>query len=198
LSFAFSPNGQLLASGDFESTIKLWNVKNGQCQQTLQAEAGVCWGLVFHPQGYWLASSHADSKIRLWDINAGECLRVFGRDRETSQAQPLCFSPCGRFLIISSSVEPIARIWDVSTGQCLKILQGHSDLIYAFAYSPKGDTIATGSKDETIKLWNSKTGECLKTLRAPRPYEGMNIAAAKGLTEAQKATLTALGAVDAN
>jgi WD40 repeat protein len=196
LSFAFSPNGQLLASGDFESTIKLWEVKTGQCQQTLQAEAGVCWGLAFHPQGYWLASSHADSKIRLWDINAGECLQVFASDSENSQPQPMCFSPCGRFLVASSSVEPIARVWDVNTGQCLKNLQGHSDLVYALAYNPKGDTIASGSKDETIKLWNPQTGECIKTLRAPRPYEGMNIAAAKGLTEAQKATLTTLGAVE--
>ncbi|MBD2520675.1 hypothetical protein H6G93_38215 [Nostoc sp. FACHB-973] len=50
--------------------------------------------------------------------------------------------------------------------------------------------------DETIKLWDTQTGVCLKTLRADRPYEGMNITEVTGITEAQKATLKALGAIE--
>jgi hypothetical protein len=38
----------------------------------------------------------------------------------------------------------------------------------------------------------------LKTLRIDRPYEGMNITGVTGLTDAQKSTLKALGAVDYN
>ena len=45
-------------------------------------------------------------------------------------------------------------------------------------------------------FWDVQTGECLKTLRIDRPYELMNITGVKGLTEAQKATLKALGAVE--
>lgn len=53
-------------------------------------------------------------------------------------------------------------------------------------------------------LWNVHTGLCiqtlrghnLKTLRPERPYEGMNITGITGLTEAEKATLKALGAVE--
>jgi WD40 repeat protein len=56
--------------------------------------------------------------------------------------------------------------------------------------------LVSGSQDETIKLWNPTTGECLKTLRADRLYEGMNIRGATGLTNAQKATLKALGAIE--
>ena len=39
---------------------------------------------------------------------------------------------------------------------------------------------------------------CLRTLLADRPYEGMNIRGAIGLTAAQKATLKALGAVESD
>jgi hypothetical protein len=39
-------------------------------------------------------------------------------------------------------------------------------------------------------------GVCLYTLRAPRPYEGMNIAGVTGISEAQKVALRALGAVE--
>jgi WD40 repeat protein len=56
--------------------------------------------------------------------------------------------------------------------------------------------LATSSQDETIKLWDINTGDCLKTLRTQRPYEGMNITGVWGITEAQKVTLKALGAVE--
>lgn len=47
-----------------------------------------------------------------------------------------------------------------------------------------------------MKLWDVETGECLRTFWAQRPYEGMDITGATGLTDAQKATLKALGAID--
>jgi WD40 repeat protein len=78
----------------------------------------------------------------------------------------------------------------------LKTFQGHGKEIWSLAFNPQGDTLATGSEDEMIKLWDVKTGECLKMFRANRPYEGMNITGVTGLTEAQKVTLKALGAVE--
>lgn len=56
--------------------------------------------------------------------------------------------------------------------------------------------MASGSGDGTIKRWDVKTGECLKTLISERPYKGVNIKGVTGLTEAEKATLKALGAVE--
>jgi WD40 repeat protein len=58
------------------------------------------------------------------------------------------------------------------------------------------NTLFSSSFDETIKLWNLATGDCLRTLRTLRPYEQMNISGVAGLTEAQKTTLKALGAVE--
>ena len=78
----------------------------------------------------------------------------------------------------------------------MKTLQGHSDSVRAIGFNPDGTIIASGSADETIKVWDVKTGECLKTLRTERPYEWRNITGVTGLTEAQKATLKTLGAIE--
>jgi hypothetical protein len=56
--------------------------------------------------------------------------------------------------------------------------------------------IFSANFNETIKGWEIETGKCLKTLRVSRPYEKMNITNIQGLTEAQKSTLKALGAVE--
>ena len=77
-------------------------------------------------------------------------------------------------------------------------LQGLTQWVWSMAFSPDGKMLATGSEDQTIKFWNVQTGECIKTLRPDRPYERMNITGVTGLTEAQKASLKALGAIDEN
>jgi hypothetical protein len=56
--------------------------------------------------------------------------------------------------------------------------------------------LASCGNDGAIMLWDVQTGELLQTLRRDRPYERLNITGIRGLTEAQKATLRALGAVE--
>jgi WD40 repeat protein len=55
--------------------------------------------------------------------------------------------------------------------------------------------LASGSLDGTIRLWDVVTEECLKILSNNKPYEGMNIVGAHGLTDTQKTVLEELGAI---
>jgi WD40 repeat protein len=84
----------------------------------------------------------------------------------------------------------------MNSGESLKVLRGHNNRITSLSHSPDGQILASTGDDGTIKLWDMRTGECLKTLRSDRPYERMDITGAIGLTEAQKASLKALGAVE--
>jgi WD40 repeat protein len=75
-------------------------------------------------------------------------------------------------------------------------MENHTNWVRSLVFTPDGQTIVSGSLDETIKFWDVKTGDCLKTLKAPRPYENMNISGITGLTEAEKLTLKLLGAFE--
>ncbi|WP_017720806.1 WD40 domain-containing protein [Kamptonema formosum] len=192
-SVAFSPQGKIIASGSRDRTVKLWDAGTGQCLATLHGHEREINSVAFSPDGQLLASASDDKTVRLWDVGTHECLAILqGHD---NWVHSVAFSPQGHILA-SGSIDKTVRLWDVRTHECLAILQGHDHWVPSVAFSPDSSILATGSGDETIKLWDVKTGTLLKTMRAPRPCEGMNITGAAGLTEAQKATLKVLGAVE--
>jgi WD40 repeat protein len=192
-SVAFSPQGNTLASGSADNTVRLWDWTTGKCLKTLQRHTGQVWSVAFSPQGNTLASGSDDRTIKLWDWTTGECLKTL--QGHSNGVKSVAFSPDGETLA-SSSDDQMVRLWNIRTGQCLFTLQGHVGRVWAVAFSPQGLTLASASQDRTIKLWDVHTGACLSTLRAAGPYEGMNITGVTGLTEAQKTTLIALGAVE--
>ena len=53
----------------------------------------------------------------------------------------------------------MVRLWDIATGENNITLTGHRGEATAIAYSPDGNTIATGSYDRTVRLWDADTGK---------------------------------------
>jgi WD40 repeat protein len=192
LSVSFSPNGQWLASGGYEQVIRLWDVATGQCLQTLQAHANRVWSVAFSPDGQLLATGGDDFTIKLWHLATGECVSTFSG--HASAVLEILFHP-DRNCLITGSADRTIKIWSLSTGECLSTLSGHQNWVWSLVFDTQRQVLWSGSQDETVKGWQLNTEACLQTLQPPRPYEGMNITAATGLTEAQKTTLIALGAI---
>ncbi|MEH1864206.1 MAG: NB-ARC domain-containing protein [Nostoc sp.] len=191
-SIAFSPDGQILASGCHDQIVKLWDVNTGQCLQSLQGHTDWLWSVSFSADGQFLASGSSDQTVKLWDVRTGKHLKTL--QGHTSSVYSVSFSADGR-LLASGSGDQMVKLWDISSGQCLKSLSGHTKWVWSLAFSAHDQTLASSSQDDTIRIWDVKTGECLKILRNDRPYQGMNVTGITGITEAQRASLKALGAV---
>lgn len=182
----------ILASGSADQTVRIWNAETGECLQTFTGHHSRIYAVAFNPEGNLLASASADTTVKIWDVKSGKCLYTL------SEHQNWVYSVtfCGEGNLLSSgSADHTVRLWDVKTGECLCVCAGHTHQVCAIAASPDGSILASGSQDQTLRLWDVQTGKCLKTLIAPRLYEGMKIAGAKGLTSAQIMTLEALGAI---
>jgi WD40 repeat protein len=192
-SVRFSPCGKLLASGSFDDSVKLWDIKTGNCIKTLTGHRNWVWSVAFSLDGQTLASGSADQTVRVWDVKTGNCIKILTGHGDWVWS--VAFNPDGKTLV-SSSYDRTVRLWDISTGICMRTLTGHTREVFSVTVSPDGQTLASGSADQTARLWDVKTAECLKILKTPGLYEGMNITGVTGLTEAQKATLKAFGAVE--
>ncbi len=190
---AFTPDGTVLASGSDDQTIRLWDVMTGLNLTALAGHAGRVRTIAFSPDGDLLASGSEDQTIRLWDVKSGVCSSVL--KGHAGWIRSVAFSPDGS-LLASGSEDQTIRLWDVTTGLCLTVLQSHVNRVRCVAFSPSGDMLASSSDDGTIKIWDLRV--CVKTLASERPYERMNISYSQGMTEAQKANLCALGAIEEN
>ncbi|MEH2269867.1 MAG: NB-ARC domain-containing protein [Nostoc sp.] len=192
-SITFSPDSHTLASGSHDRTVKLWDATLDQCLKTLQGHTEWVWAVGFSSDGRILASGSGDQTIKLWDVSTGQCLRTL--EGHTNSVYSVAFSADG-CILASGSGDQTVKLWDICTGSCLRTLSGHTRWVWSVGFSPDGKTVVSCSEDETIKIWDVETGECLKTLRSKSPYEGMNITSITGLTESQKDTLKALGAIE--
>jgi WD40 repeat protein len=192
-SIAFHPRGLWLASGSDDQAIRLWEVATGLCVRVMQGHQGWVMSVAFSPEGDLLASGSADQMIKIWDMKTGHCLRTLTGHHQ--RVVSVAFSPNGQYLASGGS-DCTVRLWAAKTGVLLKTFTGHTRPVWSVAFHPVTAVLASGSEDETINLWNIETGDCIKTFKIDRPYQGMSIQGAVGLTPSQRITLQALGAVE--
>jgi len=197
-SVAFSPDGSLLASGDNDGEIKLWEVESGQCLKTLQHGASPVGALVFSADGSTLISSSNDESVCLWEVGSGRCLKSLPGRGLVNWVRAMAFSRDGKLLATGNNDHSVT-LWHVEEQgrtQYLQTFAKQDVQVWSVAFGFDGSLLASGDDDGTIIVWDTQTGTSLQTLHTDRPYERMNIRGAKGLTEAQKASLKTLGAIE--
>jgi serine/threonine protein kinase len=161
-SVAFSPDGQVLASGCRDHTIKLWEVQTGREINSLKGHSYWVMSVAFSPDGRVLASGSFDKTIKLWEVQTGREMNTL--TGHSDYVYSVAFSPDGRVLA-SGSFDKTIKLWEVQTGREMNTLTGHSRSVFSVAFSPDGQVLASGSEDNTIKLWEVATGREINTLR---------------------------------
>src|SRR5438309_3310165 len=157
----------------------------------MQGHQGAVNSVAFSPEGARLASA-GGSELLVWDVQRGAGVRTLGQ--HPGEASAVTWEPSGQRLISGGS-DGRLRWWEVHSGECVREQEAHQGTVQALKVSPDGSRLASCGDDGAITIWDLEHGEHLRTLRRDRPYERLDITGIRGLTQAQKATLRALGAV---
>jgi len=114
---------------------------------------------VFSPDGKTIAAG-LSSGITVYSTSKWERLWTVDHRGDGSR---IVYSPDSK-RIASLSIGCV-RLWDALTGDSIHILSGYNSYyIESFAYSPRGDQIASVSYDKRVRVWSAETGECLHIL----------------------------------
>jgi WD40 repeat protein len=160
-SVAFSPDGTTLASGSYDRTVILWDLRTGRMRRRLLGHRHNVGTVAFSPSGESLASGDCTT-VRLWDGASGEWRRTL-----TGICEPWVFSSDGRFLIAQSSYDvTVIKWWDLETGETRRIRASPEDSVNAISLSLDGTTMATASYRE-VRIWDPQTGELKRCCRVP-------------------------------
>ncbi len=165
-SVAINTDSQIIASGSYDGTIKLFQLSTGREIRTLTGHSGAVSCVVFNPDGKTLASGSADRTIKLWQISTGKLVQTFGgwlsghRDTVLSVA----ISPDKKKLI-SGGADKTIKIWQINTGKELSDLTGYSAQVLSVAISSNGRFFVGGGMEKALRIRRLTNGKLIRSVK---------------------------------
>lgn len=163
---AYSPDGEWLASGDWGTSVCIWNARTGDLMREIHS-AGPVTSLQFSPDSRLLAAAGRDRAIKLWNVSDGQLHEELVGP--SAHAGGIAFSLDGRrlastYATTSSSTgsDGLIIVWDLASREVVLQVPA-SGAIGQVAFSPNGDVLAaTGYR--IVNLWNASTGNLIHSL----------------------------------
>jgi WD40 repeat protein len=152
-ALAFHPAGDLLASGSYDQTVKLWKWPSGEQVATLTGHTDQVYRIAFSADGSWLASGSADGTVRIWNVARRRLHRVL--HGHNAPVLDVAFAP-QQSMLASVGYDGNARVWNVESGQQLQVLS-HDVPLAAVAFDAGGTQLWAGGVDAQVRLWNRAT-----------------------------------------
>jgi WD40 repeat protein/serine/threonine protein kinase/energy-coupling factor transporter ATP-binding protein EcfA2 len=158
VSLALRPDGNVIAAGYREGSVRLWDVAAGSVSGLRMTEDGDPVNAVaFSPDGDTIAAGSENGQIYLWQPDNPSLFQRL--DGNASGVLSLQFSPDGALLATGGKDDQVI-LWDVATGRRLgQPLSGFSDWVNTVRFAADGETLTAGALDGRILRWTVSLDE---------------------------------------
>jgi len=160
---AFNSAGTLLASASFDSTAKLWQVKDGKLklQQTFSGHKDKINAITFSPDGHTVATASSDGQIGLFTVGT-EQQRFY--QAHQGKVKAVSFDQSGTQLLSTSNYE--VRLWAINNNS--QTLQEEyskaSNKLMWSTLSPDSQQIASVGRDQVVHIYSTTNKSTLYEL----------------------------------
>ena len=144
----FNPYGSILALGNHEGNIFIWDMMRPNSVITLTGQVEGISDVSWSPDGSRVAVAGTD-QVLVFDVNS--TLPILTLDGHTS----VDWSQDGTKLL-SPGAGNMAEVWDSASGQLITKLAGHTETVSHVAISPDGNQVATGGADRVIHVVSTR------------------------------------------
>lgn len=145
----------ILATGSYDATIKIWNIETGEVLRTLRGHTSAVRTLQFDDNK--LISGSLDKMIKVWNWHTGECISTL--QCHTEGVLSVHFDGC---TLASGSIDKTVKIFSFDTKQTFN-LRGHTDWVNHVRMDSGSRTLFSASDDLSIKMWDLDSKQCVKT-----------------------------------
>jgi WD40 repeat protein len=172
-TFAFSPIGNLFATGGQDLIVKIWSIsaEEGEELMTLSGHKDSLTSVQFSPDSASLASIDGSGTAKIWDITPEGRRELLTLAKHEDRVWQVAYSTDSTRLA-TSSFDGKVRIWDAETGELLQTLTGHKGRVYGIAFHPDGTRLVSSGSDFSIRIWDISTGQELMQLLGHEDIQG--------------------------
>jgi periodic tryptophan protein 2 len=155
---AYSPDGQVIATGGDDNKVKLWNVASGFCFVTFTQHTGPVTATAFLPNGQAVLTASMDGTVRAFDLVRYRNFRTLVSNTPC-QFCSLAVDPSGDIVCAGSMDTYAICVWSMQTGRLLDVLAAHEAPVTTLMFSPTSPVLCSGSWDTTVRFWDVFEGK---------------------------------------
>jgi WD40 repeat protein len=160
-SLAWSPDGRRIVSGGSDGVAQSWDATTGNHVLSHHMAFGAVYAVAWSSDGRAIAGGAA--VVEIWNASNGKLIRTLSSTNVFGPSD-LQWSPDSQRLAVGLDNNLGAQIWLLAGDKMLLSYRPPTQL-RTLAWSPNGQTIASGDVSGTIQVWNARTGALMTTYR---------------------------------
>ncbi|KAL6808311.1 hypothetical protein J3E69DRAFT_378436 [Trichoderma sp. SZMC 28015] len=151
-----SYDGRLLASGDIQGTVRIWDMDQGVEIKKFTTRKKIS-GIKIFPDSRSVAASCQEGGVYIWNLKTGALKERISDDRD--KVMSTFFSADGKH--VATVNYGSIKLWNQVAGKCISFIAVDSGMSVQPAFLTPGNRwIAVAHRDKSIRFWDWTTEKC--------------------------------------